>query len=124
MYEIALFLFCINIAFSLVTSFNVFGYYSIESDQSPLTNIQTDIESGDWNQTGVSEEPADYSWVDIGTGLSLLVSAVAYATVGVYWLFAKFLGYGLALLISLPIYVIYAVGLVQIFLGRNIKEME
>jgi len=71
------------------------------------------------------ESDASTEYGNYKKGLSLFIKTLFYATIGFPWMFASLgLNVVISALISLPIYVIYIVGLIQLFSKQSFGGMR
>jgi len=124
-YDIALFLFVFNIALSVVTELNVFGY-SVPSNDEWINKTYENVTNF---ATASKLESSDISFLTIGqnllSGIGLAFKILAYSTILIEPRFES-LGVPsrIAWLISMPIYLLYGIAIAQLLSGRAFKYNE
>lgn len=119
---IALLLFLINISAYVVNETGLFGV-SVQQQDEWLDDVQ-DVANSDYSQADLQEESVNFGFGDFVKGLWIFVKAIAYS------IFAPPLilkGFGLRspyyIILSIPIYFIYVIGIAQFVANRSMKSM-
>jgi len=130
-YEIALFVFILNLALGLLNGFGVFDVGVSEHEGFGDDEISAAYEQV--NSTIKADQESvfgDLNWLVenvrmVVQGLGIFVKALANATILLPALLTSLHVPGaLVAVMSVMIYFIYTVGMVQFLMGRSIKEVE
>jgi len=120
--EIAMFLFLINVGILFINELGFFGY-EVQA-QSDWIGATDEIVEDDAYKSG-SLESADLSYGigDFGKALFLFVKSLLYAIVAPGYVLTVFgAPTGIAILFSIPVYLIYIIALIQVIRGFGFES--
>ena len=124
-YTLAMLLFMLNVSMALINYVDVMNYQT--AYQSDWINEVGNLESinQSYAPSSVETDTESTAFGNFKKGACMCLTTLFYATIGFPMMFRNFgLDWGLALLISAPIYVIYIIGLVQFFSKQPLGGMR
>lgn len=127
-YSVAMIVFLITLGFGLVD--NVLGAYidyNVPSDQEWISKVNSDAFQNQSYSPANLEQSGDEQNVfgNFRLGLSVFIDALGSATVTFPWMLNDWgVPLGLAFLFALPIWLIYMVGLIQVFAKTSFGGMR
>lgn len=124
-YTLAMFILLFNVSLAILNFIDVGSYQGVQPQQEWLDEVSnTDYLNQSYASSSVEADDST-TFGNFKKGLSLFIKTLFYATIGFPWLFISFgLNSVLAGLISLPIYIIYVVGLIQLFSKQPLGGMR
>lgn len=124
-YTIAMLLLMLNVSMSIINYVDVMSYQKTYQQEwvNEVGNIEYINQS--YASSNIDADAETTAYGNFKKGASLFISTLFYATVGFPWMFRNFgLDWGLAILISVPIFVIYIVGILQFISKQPLGGMR
>ena len=123
---VVMMVFFINISASLVNTIQIIEGYGIQPDQQWIDSTKTTISDKDYFQSSaVQETSTNFGFGDFVKGFALFVGTFAFGIVAVPYLMIQFgMDITIATIISVPIYILYGLGIAQFIANRGTKSMD
>lgn len=119
---IAVLLFSIQLSFAIINVLGGFEYAVI--DQGTVFNDMQEQAEGDYSQAVLQESTESYGLGDMVKALPRFILLLAWSIVAVPYLFMQFgTPLNIALLVSMPVYFIYGLAIIQFISNRSTKGM-
>lgn len=114
-YTLAMLLLLFNVSLAILNVVDVMGYQANYQDEWIDNTMSSDAVNQSYAPSSAeSDDATDYG--NFKKGLSLFIQTIFYATIGFPWMFHNFgLHASLCVLFGGIIYVVYIVGLIQLF---------
>jgi hypothetical protein len=121
---IALLVFLISVAAAFVNEIGLFNS-SVQPQSDWFGNVdQAQIAGQEYNPGTVSDTGVDFGFGDFVKGLWYFIKAVGLAIVGIPYILASFgLKSPFIYIMSVPVYLIYIIGIAQFISNRGLKGM-
>lgn len=124
-YTIAMLLLMLNVGMSIINYIDVMNYQTTYQSDWVDEVGNVDALNQSYAPSSVEADASNTAFGNFKKGASMFITTLFYATIGFPWMFRNFgLDWGLALLLSAPIFVIYIVGLIQLFSKQPLGGMR
>lgn len=124
---VVLMIFFINVAASLVNTIEYTSGYSIQPSQTWIDDVgqKALIDAEYFQSSAVQDASSNFGFGDFVKGFSIFVGTFAYGIVVVPYTMTQFdMDPGIAIILSVPVYILYGLAITQFISNRSAKAME